>query len=210
MKRLGKSQQAVYDYIRKYIQENTIPPTVREICAAVGLKSTSTVHMHLKNLAEMGLIKQHPSMQRSITLCGEVPTPSNNAPLYRDLPLVGSVAAGQPILAVENIQEYISLPVSLLHGAEQDEAFMLRISGESMIGAGIQNGDMIVVHSGLKAENGDIVVARVCEDSVTVKRIFFEKDKIRLQPENPSMEPIYATYDDVAVVGKVVSLFRRY
>lgn len=208
MKKLGKSQQAVYNYIRKYIQENSIPPTVREICAAVGLKSTSTVHMHLKNLAELGLIRQSPSMQRSITLCEPLDKPA--APEFRSFPLVGSVAAGQPILAVENIQEMVSLPASLLHGAQADEAFMLRISGESMIGAGIQDGDFIVVHSGLKAENGDIVVARVNEDSATVKRIFFEADKIRLQPENPSMEPIYASYADVVVAGKVVSLFRRY
>lgn len=209
MKKLGKSQQAVYNYIRKYIQENSIPPTVREICAAVNLKSTSTVHMHLKNLAQMGLIKQNPSMQRSITLC-ELPDKQGMTEVCRELPLIGAVAAGQPILAVENIQEYISLPASLLHGAKADEAFMLRINGESMIGAGIQDGDLIVVHSGLKAENGDIVIARVREDSATVKRIFFEQDKIRLQPENPSMEPIYANYEDVVIAGKVVSLFRRY
>ncbi len=208
MKKLGKSQQAVYDYIRQYIQENSIPPTVREICAAVGLKSTSTVHMHLKNLAQMGLIRQNPSMQRSITLCEPLAKPGSA--VCRELPLVGAVAAGTPILAVENIQEMIPLPASLLHGAQADEAFMLRISGESMIGAGIQDGDLIVVHSGLKAENGDIVVARVGEDSVTVKRVFFEHDRIRLQPENPGMEPIYASYADVVIAGKVVSLLRRY
>ncbi len=208
MKKLGKSQQAVYDYIREYIKENAIPPTVREICAAVGLKSTSTVHMHLKNLAQMGLIRQNPSMQRSITLCEPLDKPAPSG--FQELPLVGAVAAGQPILAVENIQEMIALPAALLHGAKAGEAFMLRISGESMIGAGIQDGDLIVVHSGLKAENGDIVVARVGEDSATVKRIFFEPDKIRLQPENPDMEPIYATYGDVVIAGKVISLLRRY
>ena len=208
MKKLGKSQQAVYDYIREYIQENSIPPTVREICSAVGLKSTSTVHMHLKNLSQMGLIRQNPSMQRSITLCN----PPDKAPStdLREIPLVGAVAAGQPILAVENIQEMISLPTSFTHGANADEAFMLSISGESMIDAGINDGDIIVVHSGLKADNGDIVVARVSDDSVTVKRIFFEQDRIRLQPENSSMEPIYASYEDVVIAGKVISLLRRY
>lgn len=208
MKKLGRSQQAVYDYIRQYIQQNAIPPTVREICAAVGLKSTSTVHMHLKNLAQMGLIRQNPSMQRSITLCEPLEKPCGTP--CRELPLVGAVAAGTPTLAVENIQEMIALPASLLHGAQADEAFMLRISGESMIGAGIEDGDLIVVHRGLKAENGDIVVARVGEDSATVKRIFFERDQIRLQPENPVMEPIYASYSDVVIAGKVVSLLRRY
>lgn len=207
MQKAGKSQQAVYDFIRAYIQEHAFPPTVREICAAVNLKSTSTVHMHLKNLAAKGMIKLNPSMQRSIELC-EPLAPQGDA--FRSLPLVGSVAAGLPILAVENIQEYISLPASLLHGAGAEEAFMLRVSGESMIEAGIHDGDLLVVHRGLKAENGDIVVARVGGDSATVKRIFFERDKIRLQPENRSMEPIYAGYEDVEVAGKVVSLLRRY
>lgn len=209
MKKLGKSQQAVYDFIRQYIKENSIPPTVREICAAVGLKSTSTVHMHLKNLAQMGLIRQNPSMQRSITLC-EPLEQRGATPACRELPLVGAVAAGTPILAVENIQEMIPLPSALLHGAKADEAFVLRIRGDSMIDAGIHNGDLIIVHSGLKAENGDIVVARVGEDTATVKRVFFEQDRIRLQPENASMEPIYANYADVVIAGKVISLLRRY
>lgn len=208
MQKAGKSQQAVYDFIRAYIQEHAFPPTVREICAAVGLKSTSTVHMHLKNLAAKGMIKLNPSMQRSIELCE--PLAPRGGPAFRSLPLVGSVAAGLPILAVDNIQEYISLPTSLVHGAGAEEAFMLRVSGESMIDAGIHDGDLLVVHRGLKAENGDIVVARVGGDSATVKRIFFERDKIRLQPENRSMEPIYAEYEDVEVAGKVVSLLRRY
>lgn len=204
MAKAGVTRQAVYDYIRSYISTHAFPPTVREICTALNLKSTSTAHMHLQKLEDEGKIKRNPSMQRSIKLCEPKPD------LCRNLPLVGAVAAGSPILAVDNIQEYISLPAGLLHGADEEEAFLLQVNGESMILAGINHGDLLVVHRGLKAENGDIVVARVGEDSATVKRIFFEQDAIRLQPENPYMEPIYAGYQDVAIVGKVIALLRRY
>ncbi len=206
MAKAGETQQAVYEFIRSYMKTHAFPPTVREIGTALNLKSTSTVHLHLKNLAAKGLIKMNPSMQRSIELCG--PRPGDGD--IQSLPLIGTVAAGLPILAIENIQEYIPLPANLLHGAEEGEAFMLRVNGESMIDAGIHDGDLLVVHRGLKAENGDIVVARVGEDSATVKRIFFEATQIRLQPENRQMEPIFAAYEDVAIAGKVVALLRRY
>lgn len=202
MKGLGKTQQAVYDYIRTFIQDRSFPPTVREIGAAVGLKSTSSVHSHLKGLADKGYIRLNPSKQRSITLA--------QGSLAQAIPLVGTVAAGQPIFAEDNIQEYFSLPCSLLHGAEQDEVFLLRISGESMIDAGMFDGDMIVVHSGISATNGDIVVARIGGDTATVKRLFFEKNRVRLQPENASMAPIYAQYAEVELVGKVIGLIRQY
>ncbi len=204
MKGLGKTQQAVYDYIRSFIQERSFPPTVREIGAAVGLKSTSSVHSHLKGLADKGYICLNPSKQRSITLT------QNTFSQARPIPLVGTVAAGQPIFAEDNIQEYLPLPASLLHGAQTGEAFLLRISGESMIDIGMFDGDMIVVHNGISTNNSDIVVARIGGDTATVKRVFFEKDRIRLQPENASMSPIYAPYDDVEIVGKVIGLIRQY
>ncbi len=204
MKGLGKTQQAVYDYIRSFIEERSFPPTVREIGAAVGLKSTSSVHSHLKGLSDKGYIRLNPSMQRSITLTQAA------APQAQSIPLVGTVAAGQPIFAEDNIQEYFPLPPLLLHGAQSDEAFLLRVSGESMIDIGMFDGDMIVVHSGMSVGNNDIVVARIGGDTATVKRVFFEKDRVRLQPENTSMSPIYASYDNVEIVGKVVGLIRQY
>ncbi|HMM31417.1 MAG TPA: transcriptional repressor LexA [Clostridia bacterium] len=204
MKGLGKTQQAVYDYIREFIQERSFPPTVREIGAAVGLKSTSSVHSHLKGLADKGYIRLNPSKQRSITLAQSI------APQAQAIPLVGTVAAGQPIFAEDNIQDYYSLPTPLLHGAEQDEAFLLRVSGQSMIDIGMMDGDMIVVHSGISANNGDIVVARIGGDTATVKRVFFEKSAVRLQPENTTMAPIYAAYADVEIIGKVIGLLRQY
>jgi repressor LexA len=204
MKGLGKTQQAVYDYIRSFIEERSFPPTVREIGAAVGLKSTSSVHSHLKGLSDKGYIRLNPSMQRSITLT------QTNASQAQAIPLVGTVAAGQPIFAEDNIQEYFPLPSSLLHGAQTDEAFLLRVSGESMIDIGMFDGDMIVVHSGISAGNSDIVVARIGGDTATVKRVFYEKDRVRLQPENTSMSPIYARYDELEIVGKVIGLIRQY
>lgn len=204
MKGLGKTQQAVYDYIRAFIQERAFPPTVREIGAAVGLKSTSSVHSHLKGLADKGYIHLNPSKQRSITLAlGALP------PL-QVVPLVGTVAAGQPIFAEDNIQDYFPLSSSLLRGAREDEAFLLRVSGESMIDGGMLDGDMILVNSGLSVQSGDIVVARIGGDTATVKRVFFEKDRVRLQPENAGMSPIYAPYQEVEIVGKVVGLIREY
>ena len=125
-------------------------------------------------------------------------------------PLIGDVAAGQPILAYDNIQETFTLPSSLLHGANETEVFMLKVEGESMIDIGILNGDLIVVHNAIGSENGDIVVARVGGDTATVKRIYYEKAGVRLQPENSNMDPIYASYDDVEIVGKVIGLIRRY
>jgi repressor LexA len=204
MKGLGKTQQAVYDYIRSFIEERSFPPTVREIGAAVGLKSTSSVHSHLKGLSDKGYIRLNPSMQRSITLT------QTNVSQAQAIPLVGTVAAGQPIFAEDNIQEYFPLPSSLLHGAQTDEAFLLRVSGESMIDIGMFDGDMIVVHSGISAGNSDIVVARIGGDTATVKRVFYEKDRVRLQPENTSMSPIYARYDELEIVGKVIGLIRQY
>ena len=204
MRNLGKTQQAVYCYIKEFIAEHSFPPTVREIGAAIGLKSTSSVHAHLKALCEKGYIRLNPSMQRSITLA------EFSSVSAQPVRLVGTVAAGQPIFAEDNVQEVLSIPTSLLHGAAPDEVFLLCVEGESMIDAGIVSGDMLLVHSGISAVNGDIVVARIGGDTATVKRVFFEKLHMRLQPENTSMEPIYAPYSDVDLIGKVVGLIRRY
>ena len=198
MKELTRQQQAVYDYVKSYIEEKSYPPTIREIGAAVGLSSTSTVHSHVKTLIDKGYLVSSPSTQRTIALA----MPENKQRHVMDVPCVGTVAAGTPILAFDDVTESLPLPTSLLHGAKKGEAFILEVKGESMIEAGI--------NSGLGAENGDIVVARVCGDTATVKRIFYENPKIRLQPENSGMEPIYADYDNVEVLGKVVALLRRY
>ncbi|MDD6044457.1 MAG: transcriptional repressor LexA [Clostridia bacterium] len=206
MQQLTKQQQAVYDFIRTHIENYAIPPTVREIGAAVGLNSTSTVHNHIKALKEKGLLASSGYAHRNIFLANPAPKCVHN------VPRIGTVAAGQPIFAFDDMSMYETLPLpsSLLHGAEQGDVFILDVKGDSMIEAGINNGDMIVVHRDIQAENGDIVVARVAGDSATVKRIYKEKDKIRLQPENSKMEPIYASYEDVEVIGKVISLIRKY
>lgn len=204
MGNLGKRQKEIYEFIKQYFDKHSIPPTVREIAEAVSLKSTSTVHLHLKELQKRGLIRMEPMKQRSITIM----RPEGSRGVLT--PLIGDVAAGQPILAYDNVQETFTLPSSLLRGANETEVFMLKVEGESMIDIGILNGDLIVVHNAIGSENGDIVVARVGGDSATVKRIYYEKDSVRLQPENSNMDPIYAAYDDVEIVGKVIGLIRRY
>ncbi len=204
MDNLGKRQKEIYEFIKLYFDKHSIPPTVREIAEAVSLKSTSTVHLHLKELQKHGLISMEPMKQRSITIMR--PEGSRGVLTH----LIGEVAAGVPILAYDNIQETFTLPSSLLHGANETEVFMLKVEGESMIDVGILNGDLIVVHNAIGSENGDIVVARVGGDTATVKRVYYEKDGVRLQPENSSMDPIYASYDDVEIIGKVIGLIRRY
>ena len=210
MPKLGKTQKAVSEFICIYIEENFIPPTVREIGAAVGLKSTSTVHMHLQNLAAKGLIILTPSKQRSITLPKSV-APASAMSSGMNIPLVGSVAAGQPILAEENIQDYLSVPESFLRGRRPGEVFALNVQGESMIEIGIRDGDTLIVDKETEVFEGDIIIARVSGETATVKRLYFEKgEKIRLQPENQSMEPIIVDASDVAIDGKVVGLIRKY
>lgn len=209
MENMSRAQYAVYQYIRGFIEEHAYPPTVREIGAGVGLKSTSTVHLHIRNLASKGYIRVNPSKQRSITLAYAGDGESSAG--VKRISVVGDVAAGKPILAYDNIQDELSLPASLLHGAGADEAFLLNVEGESMIDAGILNGDLIIVHNGIAATNGDIVVARVGGDSATVKRLFVEHGgRIRLQPENQAMEPIILDAPEVEIIGKVIGLIRRY
>lgn len=209
--KIGKRQRAIYDFICAYTAEHSYPPSVREIGCAVGLASPSTVHMHLKALESAGLIKRDPKKPRTIEVTNEeedgVPLakvtqdPSSNT---ISLPLVGQVAAGQPILAEQNVEENLTLPASLVSSAS---SFVLRVHGDSMINVGIFDGDLIVVKEDPVARDGEIVVALI-EDSATVKTFYREKDCIRLQPENDSMEPIYA--DNPTIIGKVTALVRTF
>lgn len=206
---ITKKQQAVLDCVESFIKENGYGPTVRDICKTIGLSSPSTVHVHLKSLEEKGLIKRDPLKSRAISLTYNVEAEPqiDQPPAYSKtltLPLVGDVAAGEPILAEENITEHLTLPVDIVGDSA---SFLLSVRGDSMIEIGINDGDYVVVKEQPVAHNGDIVVA-IVEDGATVKRFFHEGDRIRLQPENSSMDPIYV-YGDCQIAGKVVALFRR-
>lgn len=200
---LTKRQQEISDFIKKYSSIHGYPPTVREIGKAVGLASSSTVHAHLANLEKIGLLRRDPSKPRAIELLDRAVDNVKNIVRSNGLPLVGQVAAGQPVLAEENIEEYIQVP-DVAGGEEGD--YLLRVRGESMKDAGILEGDFVVVRPQEDAHDGDIVVALVGEDA-TVKRFFRETDHVRLQPENASMEPIRSK--DVRVLGQVVGLMRK-
>ena len=198
MRSAQQNQQKILNFIKKEIEQKGYPPSVREICAGVGLKSTSTVHAHLNHLEQQGLIRRDSTKPRALEVI------DGTQARGRSVPLVGKVTAGLPILAIENIEEYLTLPQDMVG---RDELFCLRVQGESMIEAGILDGDIIVVRQQDSAENGEIVVAMI-EDEATVKRIFYEKSRVRLQPENRFMDPIYA--ENVQVVGKVTALFRQF
>ena len=198
MRCAAQNQQKILDFIKKEIEQKGYPPSVREICAGGGLKSTSTVHAHLNHLEQQGLIRRDSTKPRALEVIDG--TQSRG----RSVPLVGRVTAGLPILAIENIEEYLTLPQEMLG---YDDLFCLRVQGESMIDVGILDGDIIVVREQSDAENGEIVVAMI-DDEATVKRIYYEKKQVRLQPENRTMAPIYA--DHVQVLGKVVALFRQF
>jgi repressor LexA len=207
---LTKRQQEIFDFIRKYSAKYGYPPTVRDIGKAVGLASSSTVHAHLANLEKIGLLRRDPSKPRAIELLDRaVGTAVDAVESVRGivrsegLPLLGSVAAGQPMLAEENIEEYVSVP-EIAGG--RDGGYLLRVRGESMKDVGILEGDYVVVHPQETAEDGDVVVALLGEEA-TVKRFFRESDHIRLQPENESMEPIRTR--EAKVLGRVVGLLRR-
>ncbi len=203
---LTKRQQEIFDFIRKYSAKYGYPPTVRDIGKAVGLASSSTVHAHLANLEKIGLLRRDPSKPRAIELLdravGNAVDSMRSIVRSDDLPLVGSVAAGQPVLAEENIEDYISVPE--VAGGE-DGQYLLRIRGDSMKNAGILEGDLVVVRPQDTAREGEIVVALLGEEA-TVKRFFREADHIRLQPENETMEPIRSR--EVKVLGRVVGLLR--
>jgi len=198
---LSLRQTKILEFIKQEIRKKGYPPAVREIGEAVGLLSSSTVHGHLQTLEDKGYIRRDPTKPRAI----EILDSSSDllaAKKVVHIPVVGRVTAGQPILAVENIEGTFPLPADLVR---EDNVFMLKVQGESMIGAGILDGDFIIVRQQNEARNGEIVVALI-GDEATVKRFFKERTLIRLQPENPSMEPIYS--QDVTILGKVVGVFR--
>lgn len=198
--KISKKQQEILDFIKEEILRKGYPPSVREICDAVGLKSTSTVHSHLSTLEKNGYIRRDPTKPRAIEIYDD------NFQMLRQemvsVPIVGRVAAGVPILAQQNIEDYFPLPADVLPAGE---SYILRVHGDSMVNAGILDGDMIFVRSCSTAKNGDIVVAMI-DDSATVKRFFKEKGHIRLQPENDAMDPIIV--DNCTILGKVFGIFR--
>jgi repressor LexA len=198
---LTKRQQEIFDFIKRYSARYGYPPTVRDIGKAVGLASSSTVHAHLSNLERIGLLRRDPSKPRAIELLDRAASGMRNL-VKPGLPLVGQVAAGQPVLAEENIEDYVQTPAC---AGGDDGAYLLRVRGESMQKIGILDGDLVVVRPQDVAQDGEIVVALVGEEA-TVKRFFREADHVRLQPENDSMEPIRS--QNVRVLGKVVGLMR--
>ncbi|GAA0339044.1 transcriptional repressor LexA [Bacillus carboniphilus] len=204
MTKLSKRQQDILEFIKGEVKSKGYPPSVREIGEAVGLASSSTVHGHLARLESKGLIRRDPTKPRAIEVLEleEDSIPRNEV---RNVPIVGKVTAGQPITAIENVEEYFPLPERLAPRDEQ--VFMLEIMGDSMIEAGILDGDYVVVKQQSTARNGEIVVAMTEEDEATVKRFFKEKDHIRLQPENPTMDPIIVR--NVSILGKVIGVYRH-
>jgi repressor LexA len=209
---LTKRQQEIFDFIKTYSAKYGYPPTVRDIGKAVGLASSSTVHAHLANLEKAGLLRRDPAKPRAIELLDRaiggvrdtVGQGVRSVVGRGGIPIVGQVAAGAPVLAEENVEDYVEVPAQ----AGGDEAeFMLRVKGDSMIDAGILEGDLVVVRRQDTAEDGDVVVALVGEEA-TVKRFFREKDHVRLQPENPTMEPIRTR--EVTILGRVVGLLRSF
>jgi len=205
---LTERQRQILDFLTKYTDAHGYPPTVREIGEAVGLASPSTVHAHLANLERAGLLKRDPTKPRAIELRREPKAPAVGEPDVHKLPLVGEVAAGGPLLAEENIEDYLAVPEPLSRGGEE---FLLRVKGDSMIDAGILDGDIAVVQRAQDARDGDIVVALAGDDEstdeATMKRFFREGGRIRLQPENTALEPIYASH--VQILGKVIGVFRQ-
>jgi repressor LexA len=198
--KISSKQQEILDFLKEEILNKGYPPAVREICEAVHLKSTSSVHAHLETLEKNGYIRRDPTKPRAIEIVDD------NFNMVRtemvSIPLVGRVAAGEPILAVENIESYFPIPAEYV---PRGETFMLKVQGESMINAGIMDGDLILVESVNVARNGDMVVALV-DDSATVKTFYHEGDHIRLQPENDNMDPILL--NEVTILGKVFGVFR--
>jgi repressor LexA len=197
---LTKRQQEIFDYVKKYVGEHGYPPTVRDIGKAIGLTSSSTVHAHLANLEKLGVLRRDPTKPRAIEVLKDKAKQVVSPP---GLPVVGQVAAGQPVLADENIEEYV--PVPGIAGGDDGE-FVLRVKGDSMKDAGILEGDFVIVRRQETAGDGEIVVALVGEEA-TVKRFFRENDHVRLQPENETMEPIRTR--EAQVLGRVVGLCRR-
>ena len=206
MRELTKRQNEIFDYIKQIVQSKGYPPSVREIGEAVGLASSSTVHGNLSRLEEKGYIKRDPTKPRAIEIVSDqLGEPINNEDTIH-VPVIGKVTAGIPITAVENVEEYFPLPEHFT-STHNSDIFILNVVGDSMIEAGILDGDKVIVRSQTIAENGDIIVAMTEDNEATVKRFYKEKTRYRLQPENSSMNPIYL--NQVSVLGKVVGLFRE-
>lgn len=203
MNKISKKQSEILDYIKDKVKEKGYPPSVREICEAVSLKSTSTVHGHLTKLEENGYIRRDLTKPRAIEILDEEMEPGFVQPPVTFVPVVGQVTAGQPILAVENIEDQYPVPESFVQGGD---FFMLRIKGDSMVEAGILDKDFVLVKQQSEAVNGQIVVAML-DDSATVKRFYKEPNRIRLQPENSTMSPIYS--NQVQILGIVKGIFRK-
>ena len=201
--KITAKQKEILEYIKVQILERGYPPAVREICEAVHLKSTSSVHSHLETLEKNGYIRRDPTKPRAIEICDDSFQMVRTEMI--SLPVVGNVAAGQPILAEENIESYFPIPAEFIPGG--DPSFIRKVRGDSMINAGINNGDQIFVQSCSTARNGDMVVALI-DDSATVKTFYREKGHIRLQPENDNMDPIIV--NDCKILGKVFGVFRIY
>ena len=202
--KISKRQQAILTFIKEEVRAKGYPPSVREIGEAVGLASSSTVHGHLARLESKGLIRRDPTKPRAIEILDQEEMNIAKQGVIH-VPLIGKVTAGLPISAIEDIQEYFPLPDA--YGSPEEELFMLEIMGESMIEAGILNGDYVIVKKTATANNGEIVVAMTEDDEATVKRFYKEKTHFRLQPENSSMEPIIV--NQVSILGKVVGLYRN-
>ncbi|MEH7374439.1 transcriptional repressor LexA [Neobacillus drentensis] len=205
MAKISKRQQDILDFIKSEVKSKGYPPSVREIGEAVGLASSSTVHGHLARLESKGLIRRDPTKPRAIEILEADVSAHIPRNTVVNVPVVGKVTAGLPITAIENVEEYFPLPESLAPADEQ--VFMLEIMGESMIEAGILDGDYVIVKQQPTANNGDIVVAMTEEDEATCKRFFKEKDYIRLQPENSTMDPIILR--NVSILGKVIGVYRH-
>ena len=198
--KITPKQQEILDYIKSQILERGFPPAVRDICEAVHLKSTSSVHSHLETLEKNGYIKRDPTKPRAIEILDE--SFNFNRREMVNVPLIGRVAAGEPLLAQQNIENYFPIPMEYM---PNKQTFMLKVHGESMINAGILDGDFVLVEQSAVADNGDIVVA-LLEDSATVKRFYKEEGIFRLQPENDALEPIIVR--DLQIMGKVIGVFR--
>ncbi len=205
LKKISKRQEDILTFIKEEVRSKGYPPSVREIGEAVGLASSSTVHGHLARLESKGLIRRDPTKPRAIEILDQEEATAIQKQSVVHVPLVGKVTAGLPITAIENIEEYFPLPDT--YGTSEENLFMLEVMGESMIEAGILDGDYVVVKQTNTANNGEIVVAMTEDDEATVKRFFKEKTHFRLQPENSSMDPILV--NQVTILGKVVGLYRN-
>jgi len=205
---LSERQQQVLDYIRKTVAERGYPPSVREIGEAVGLSSPSTVHSHLSSLVEAGAIKRDPTKPRAIMVVDDSPAPAvtQTSDHLRDVPILGRIAAGTPILAAEHVEDVLTLPVDLIGN---DPVFLLEVKGDSMINAGIMDGDLVAIRSQKDALDGEIVAALIDGEEATVKRLRRSDGKVILESENPAFEPMVFS-EGVELVGKVVSVLRRY